>query len=144
MSPPNFNYSFKFSRLFFKFGINFPIVSFAIEICIAVGKTSFVDWDLFTWSFGWTGFFVPFLPPSISMALLAITSLTFILVCVPDPVCQTLRGKCLSNLPDIISSDALIIALDNLGKICFSLPWTIAAAFLMIAIDLIKTGLTKN
>jgi fumarate hydratase class II len=46
----------------------------------AVGKTSFVDCDLFTWSLGCTGFFVPFLPPKISIDRLAITSLTFILV----------------------------------------------------------------
>ena len=32
----------EFSKIL-KFGINFPIVSFAIEICIAVGKTSFVE-----------------------------------------------------------------------------------------------------
>ena len=37
-----------------------------------------------------------------------------------------------------------MIAFEICGKICFSLPWTIAAAFLIIAIDLIKTGLTKN
>ena len=87
---------------------------------------------------------MPFLPPKISIALLAITSFTFILVCVPDPVCQTFNGKCSSNFPEMISSDALIIAFDNLGEICFSLECTFAAAFLIIAIDLIKIGLTKN
>ena len=39
------------------------------------------------------GFFDPFFPPKISIALLAITSLTFIFVWVPDPVCHTFRGK---------------------------------------------------
>ena len=103
-----------------------------------------VDWDLFTWSFGWTGFFVPFLPPKISIALFAITSFTFILVWVPEPVCQTFSGKCSSNLPLITSLDAFTIALEIFGTICFSFLWTIAAAFLMIAIDFIKTGLTRN
>ena len=62
----------------------------------------------------------------------------------PEPVCQTFKGKWLSNLPDITSLEALIIAFEIWGEICFSLLWTIAAAFLIIAIDLIKTGLTKN
>ena len=91
------------------------------DICIAVGKTSFVDWDLFTWSFGWTGVFEPFFPFSISIALLAITSLTFILVWVPEPVCQTFKGKFLSNFPLITSSEAFIIELVIVLFICLSL-----------------------
>ena len=65
-------------------------------------------------------FFEPFFPPKISIALLAITSFTFIFVWVPDPVCQTFKGKCSFNFPDITSLDALIIAWDMFGKICFS------------------------
>ena len=38
--------------------------------------------------------------PSISLARLAITSLTFMLVCVPDPVCQTRKGKFAVETPD--------------------------------------------
>ena len=102
-----------------------------------------VDWDLFTWSFGCTGFFVPFLPPKISIARLAITSLTFIFVWVPEPVCQTFRGKFSSKLPLITSLEALIIALDILFVISLSLEWTIAADLLIIAIDLIIEILTK-
>ena len=49
-------------------GNNFFFVSIAIAICIAVGKTSFVDWDLLTWSLGCTGLLVPFFPPKISIA----------------------------------------------------------------------------
>ena len=66
------------------------------------------------------------------------------MVWVPDPVCQTLSGKCSSSLPEITSFEAFIIALEIWGRICFSLPWTIAAAFLIIAIDFINTGLTKQ
>ena len=39
------------------------------------------------------GSFDPSIPPAISMARLAITSLLFIFVCVPLPVCQTDNGK---------------------------------------------------
>ena len=69
-------------------------------------------------------------------ALLAITSFTFMFVCVPEPVCQTFKGKFSSNLPLITSSDALIIALEILLSINLSLACTIAAALLIIAIDL--------
>ena len=51
-----------------------------------------------TWSLGWTGFLPPRLPPSISLARLAITSLAFMLVWVPEPVCQTTSGKCIVEL----------------------------------------------
>ena len=112
-------------------------VSLATEICIAVGKTSLVDWDLFTWSFGCTGFFVPFFPPKISIALFAITSLTFIFVWVPDPVCQTFRGKLSSSFPEIISFEALIIAFEIFLEISLSFSCTIAADLFIIAMDLI-------
>ena len=135
-----FNSLFKSSRD----GNNLFLVSIAMAICIAVGKTSLVDWDLLTWSLGWTGFFEPFFPPKISIALLAITSLTFMFVCVPEPVCQTFRGKWSFNFPLITSLDALTIALEIVGIICLSFLWTMAAAFLIIAIDLINLGLTKN
>jgi hypothetical protein len=42
---------------------------------------------------GCTGFLVPIVPPRISIARLLITSLAFMLDCVPEPVCQTTRGK---------------------------------------------------
>lgn len=44
-------------------------------IHIPVGKVSFDDCDLFTWSLGCIGSFVPFIPPANSIALLDITSL---------------------------------------------------------------------
>ena len=60
---------------------------------IAVGNTSFDDWPRLTSSFGWTSRASPRVPPRISDARLASTSLTFMLVCVPEPVCQTARGN---------------------------------------------------
>ena len=62
-------------------------------MCIAVGKVSLEDWLRLTWSLGWTGVFRPMGWPSISQARLAITSLAFMLLWVPEPVCQTTRGK---------------------------------------------------
>ena len=58
-----------------------------------VGKQSFDDWDMFTWSFGWTGFFEPFSPPMISIARFEMTSFVFMLDWVPEPVCHTTSGK---------------------------------------------------
>ena len=84
--------------------------------CIAVGKVSFEDWPMFTWSFGWTGFFEPISPPSISIARFEITSLAFMFDCVPDPVCQTTSGKLSSNLPSITSCAAVAIASPSSGS----------------------------
>ena len=78
-------------------------------MCIAVGNVSFDDCDMLTWSLGWTGFFEPISPPAISIARLEITSLTFMFVCVPLPVCQTRSGKCASSLPATTSSAAWTI-----------------------------------
>ena len=65
-------------------------------------------------------------------------------VCVPEPVCQTFKGKCESCLPFIISSEALIIYLLILESKSLFLALTIAAAFLTIAIEWITKGLTKK
>jgi len=58
-------------------------------MCIAVGKVSFDDWPILTSSLGCTGCLLPITPPSSWIARFANTSLTFMLVCVPEPVCQT-------------------------------------------------------
>ena len=73
-------------------------------ICIAVGNVSFELWLLFTSSFGCNSF----LPHSI-FPRLAITSFTFILLCVPLPVCHTDNGKWLSSFLSIISKAACLI-----------------------------------
>ena len=65
----------------------------AAATCMAVGKVSLDDWLMLTWSLGCTGVLLPSCPPSSSIARLEMTSFTFILVCVPEPVCHTTRGK---------------------------------------------------
>ncbi len=49
-------------------------------------------------------------PPSISMARFEMTSFAFMLVWVPEPVCQTTRGKWSSSLPAATSLAAAIMA----------------------------------
>ena len=60
---------------------------------IADGKTSLDDCEAFTWSFGCTGL------PSASVARVAMTSLVFMLLDVPEPVWNTSIGKCSSQSP---------------------------------------------
>ena len=85
-------------RSFCSAGISRCTISSAAAMCIAVGKVSFDDWLMLTWSLGWTGVFEPSSPPSISMARFEITSLAFMFDCVPEPVCQTTSGKCCVEL----------------------------------------------
>ena len=61
---------------------------------IAAGTVSFDDCEALTWSLGCTG------RPSCSDASVAITSLTFMFVDVPDPVWYTSIGNCSSSWPD--------------------------------------------
>ena len=82
-------------------------------MCITVGKLSLLDWPRLTWSLGWTGSRLPNGWPSISLARLAITSLAFMLVWVPDPVCQTGNGKSASRLPSAISPAAEMMGPDR-------------------------------
>ena len=82
----------------------------AAAMCMALGTESLDDWLILTWSLGCTGFFAPSSPPSARLAILAITSLTFMLDCVPEPVCQTDSGKCSSSLPSAMSCATATIA----------------------------------
>ena len=75
----------------------------------AAGKVSLLDWLRLTWSLGCTGLLLPITPPASSIARLAITSFTFMLVWVPEPVCQTFRGNSGSKRPDATSSAAATI-----------------------------------
>lgn len=93
-------------------------------MCIIVGKMSLDDWDRLTWSLGWTGDRVPSGCPSSLFARLAITSLAFMLVCVPDPVCHTGSGKCASNLPSQTSRAACSIGAARLTSIS-ERPWDV-------------------
>ena len=90
-------------------------------MCIAVGKVSLDDWDLFTSSLGCTGFLEPMTPLAISMALFEMTSFAFMFDCVPEPVCQTTSGKCASSVPAITSSaaagDQLLLVLGQQAQV---------------------------
>ena len=99
-------------------------------MCIAVGNVSFEDCDMFTWSFGCTGVFEPISPPAISIARLETTSLTFMFVCVPEPVCHTNSGKCSSSVPSITSSAAAMMRRARSASRRPSARFTMAAAFL--------------
>ncbi len=75
-------------------------------MCITAGNVSLDDWLRLTSSLGWIGFFDPTTPPASWIARLAITSLAFMLVCVPDPVWNTTSGNSPSSLPSITSCAA--------------------------------------
>src|SRR5688500_17654392 len=101
----------------------------AAAICIAVGNTSLEDCPRLTSSFGCTRRFAPRSPPSSSEARFASTSLTFMLLCVPDPVCQTASGNSWSCLPASTSSAAAMMASALLRSSSPSPALTSAAAF---------------
>ena len=102
----------------------------AAATCIAVGKVSFEDWPRLTWSLGCTGALPPRSPPSISLARLAITSLAFMLVWVPEPVCQTTSGNSSVSLPSATSCAARRWPPPSLRSSSPEPPLTLAAASL--------------
>ena len=69
--------------------------------------TSLEDWQRLTWSLGWTGLRVPRGWPSSSLARLAITSLAFMLVEVPEPVWKMSTTKSASKRPSATSCGGL-------------------------------------
>ena len=73
--------------------------------------------------------FSPRSPPINSEARLASTSLTFMLVWVPLPVCQTESGNSASHLPASASSAACSIAFAFSGGSDWFSAFTRAAAF---------------
>ena len=109
-------------------------------MCIAVGNVSFDDCDMLTWSLGWIGCFDPFSPPAISIARLEMTSLTFMFVWVPLPVCQTWSGKWSSRRPSRISSAACSMSFASASLIFPRSRLTSAAAFLRIAMPRMTAG----
>jgi len=54
---------------------------------------------MLTSSLGWDGLLAAQFAAGDFNGAIEITSLTFMLVCVPLPVCQTLRGKCSVSFP---------------------------------------------
>jgi hypothetical protein len=107
--------------------------SYAVAMDMAVGKTSLLDWDMLQWSFGCTGVLLPTRPPSISIARLEMTSLTFMFVCVPLPVCHTTSGKWSSSLPWMISLAAARMASATFEGSFPRRSFTVAAACLTMA-----------
>jgi hypothetical protein len=95
---------------------------------VTVGMTSFEDWQRLTWSLGWTGRRAPRVSPSSSLARLAMTSLAFMLVDVPDPVWNTSMTNWVSWAPAITSSQAARMAADSSGEMSSSswLAWAAA------------------
>jgi hypothetical protein len=86
------------------------------EMCMTVGKVSLDDWPMLQWSLGWTGSLPPRAPVRISLARPAITSLAFMLLWVPEPVCQTTRGKWSISSPAATSSAAWQIAAPSVSS----------------------------
>ena len=86
-------------------------------MCMAVGKVSLEDWDMFTWSLGWQ----QLLARRSRWPRLAMTSLAFMLDCVPLPVCHTTRGKWSFNLPAMTSSQAWQMAFSRVVVHLFGL-----------------------
>ena len=82
---------------------------------------------------------LPRLPPSISIARLEITSLAFMFVWVPLPVCHTTRGKWSSSFPSITSSAALIIASPKSSERTPNSTLACAAAFFTMPSALMKS-----
>src|SRR5215469_2654817 len=65
----------------------------AAAIFMAEGNESFEDCAILTWSLGCTGVWLPSGVPAIWEQRFEITSLTFMLNCVPLPVIQTCSGN---------------------------------------------------
>ena len=72
-------------------------------MCVAVGKVSLDDCDMLTSSLGCT-------VTPLAAAMLAITSLVFMLELVPEPVWKTSMGNWSSCFPSAISAAAAMIA----------------------------------
>ena len=100
---------------------------------ITDGKLSFDDWDMLTWSLGWTGVFDPSGVPAIWQQRLEITSLTFMLNCVPEPVIQTCSGNMSWCWPARISSQTWTIRPCTLSSSRLPAWLALAAAFLRMA-----------
>ncbi len=77
---------------------------------IAEGNESFDDCDMLTWSLGCTGVLLPSGVPASWQQRFEITSLTFMLNCVPLPVIQTCSGNMSWCWPARISSHTWTIS----------------------------------
>ena len=101
---------------FSRAGTSLRSISVTAAMCMTEGNVSLEDWPLLTWSLGWQTDLSPRAPPSSSAARLAMTSLAFMLDCVPDPVWYTTSGKWSSSLPAATSEAASEMARASLGS----------------------------
>src|ERR1700691_2738661 len=101
------------SRKLVTAGISRHVTFIAAAMYIAEGNESLDDCDMFTWSLGWTGALLPSAVPASWQHRLEITSLTFMLNCVPLPVIQTCNGNMSWCRPARISSQAWTINLQR-------------------------------
>src|SRR5262244_3720130 len=74
-------------------GSSRPFALTAAVMYIADGNESFDDCDMLTWSLGCTGVLLPSAVSASWQQRLEITSLTFMLNCVPLPVIHTWSGN---------------------------------------------------
>ena len=93
----------------------------------ALGKVSLLDWPALTWSLGCTS------RPLDRWARRATTSLTFMLVDVPEPVWKTSTGNSPSCLPDATSRAAAAMLSARGASMTPSWAFTCAAAALRSA-----------
>ena len=111
---------------------------------MAVGNVSLLDWLWLTSSFGCTGDLAPSVPPASWIARLAITSLAFMLVCVPDPVWNTTSGNSASRSPSITSLQARMIRFTRSAGSSPSSPLASAAAFFSSPMARISGRVKRN
>src|SRR6516165_8726790 len=81
------------SRRLVTAGNSRPFTFTAAAMYVADGNESFDDCDMLTWSLGCTGVLLPSAVPANWQQRLEITSLTFMLNCVPLPVIHTWSGN---------------------------------------------------
>src|SRR5215471_20040369 len=74
-------------------GSSRPFTLTAAAMYMADGNESFDDCDMLTWSLGCAGVLLPNAVPASWQQRLEITSLTFMLNCVPLPVIHTCSGN---------------------------------------------------
>ena len=122
-------FTWRASRRYLRLGTRWCTTCSAVAMLIAPGNVSLEDCDMLTWSLGWMGFLEPISPPVISIPRLEMTSFTFMLVWVPEPVCQTTSGKWSSRVPSMTSCAAALIVLDRLASSLPSASFTSAEAY---------------
>src|SRR3954468_5165725 len=104
-------------------GSRVPVAASRAARWTADGNTSLDDWPMLTWSFGWTP----------SPARVATTSLTLMLVEVPEPVWKTSMGNCSSCPPPATASAAAAMRPASSSSSSPSSALTRAASALMRA-----------